>query len=320
MNEVLALVRDAKRVAIVSHRDPDPDTIGAAIALGLGLERRGARVSLHCADPVPEGTRFLAGSERFTAAPPPAEVDLVVTVDFGDRERAKLPLPDRPLANIDHHATNSRFGAANWVDAGASSTCEMVGRLLDALGTGWTPAMATAALTGIMTDTGSFQFPSTDARTYERAARLREAGADLQAITYNIFRNVRYEALKLYGVGFDRLVREADGLLVWSVITLRDVADAAARDEDVSGLVQQLARAGGNRLALLFNEVEGGVKISCRTSEWPPSIDAAALMGRFGGGGHVRAAGALVPEALETVREGVLAAAREALAAARATA
>ena len=319
MNETLTLLRAAGRVAIVSHRDPDPDTIGAAIALGLGLERGGTTVSLHCADPVPEGARFLKGSERIIAEPPPADVDLVVTVDFGDRARAKFRLPDRPLANIDHHASNTRFGTVNWVDATASSTCEMIGRLVDALGVGWSPEMATAALTGIMTDTGSFQFPSTDARTYERAARLREAGADLQAITYNIFRNVRYEALKLYGVGFARLARDADGLLVWSEIHLQDVAEAAARDEDVSGLVQQLARTSGNRLTLLFNEVEGAVKISCRTSEWPPSVDAAALMGRFGGGGHVRAAGALVPGRLVAVRERVLTAAREALSSARAT-
>ncbi len=320
MNEVLAALGVARRVAIVAHRDPDPDTIGAAIALGLGLERRGISVSLHCADPVPEGARFLKASERFSAEPPPADVDLIVTVDFGDRARAKFALPARPLANIDHHASNSRFGTMNWVDATASSTCEMIGRLVDALGVGWSPEMATAALTGIMTDTGSFQFPSTDVRTYERAARLREAGADLQSITYNIFRNVRYEALKLYGMGFARLVREADGLLVWSEIYLRDVTEAAARDDDVSGLVQQLARASGNRLTLLFGEAEGAVRVSCRTSEWSPSIDAAALMGRFGGGGHIRAAGALIPGTLEAVRERVLTAAREVLQTARATA
>ncbi|MSQ36990.1 MAG: bifunctional oligoribonuclease/PAP phosphatase NrnA [Chloroflexi bacterium] len=320
MNEVLAALGVARRVAIVAHRDPDPDTIGAAIALGLGLERGGISVSLHCADSVPEGARFLKASARFSADPPPADVDLIVTVDFGDRARAKFALPARPLANIDHHASNSRFGTMNWVDATASSTCEMIGRLVDALGVGWSPEMATAALTGIMTDTGSFQFPSTDVRTYERAARLREAGADLQSITYNIFRNVRYEALKLYGMGFARLVREADGLLVWSEIHLRDVAEAAARDDDVSGLVQQLARASGNRLTLLFGEAEGAVRVSCRTSEWSPSIDAAALMGRFGGGGHIRAAGALIPGTLEAVRERVLTAAREVLQAARATA
>ena len=319
MNEVLAALRSARRVAIVSHRDPDPDTIGAAIALGLGLERGGTSVTLHCADPVPEGASFLSGSERFTTESPQADVELIVTVDFGDRARAKFALPDRPLANIDHHASNSLFGTVNWVDATASSTCEMIGRLVDALGVGWSPEMATAALTGIMTDTGSFQFPSTDVRTYERAARLREAGADLQSITYNIFRNVRYEALKVYGTGFARLVREEDGLLVWSEIHLRDVAAAQAREDDVSGLVQQLARASGNRLTLLFGEAEGAVRVSCRTSEWPPSIDAAALMGRFGGGGHVRAAGALVPGTLEAVRERVLTTAREVLRAARAS-
>jgi bifunctional oligoribonuclease and PAP phosphatase NrnA len=171
-----------------------------------------------------------------------------------------------------------------------------------------------------MTDTGSFQFPSTDARALERAAQLRDAGADLQAITYNIFRNKRFEALKLWGFAFSRLVREHDGQLVWTELRAKDVVDAGALDEDVSGLVEQIARSGGMRVAILFNEQDGAVKISCRTSQWEPSVDASALMTRFGGGGHVRAAGALVRGDLGDVRDDVLRAARAALDAARARA
>ena len=99
--------------------------------------------------------------------------------------------------NIDHHASNDNFGSVNLVDVSSAATAELVSRVIDALGVMWTSDMATAALIGIMTDTGSFQFPSTDARALDRAARLREAGADLQAITYNVFRNKRFQALKL---------------------------------------------------------------------------------------------------------------------------
>ena len=318
MIEATSVLRAAKRVAIVSHRDPDPDTIGSAIALGLGLEQLGAHVTLHCADPVPEDVRFLEASDRFSAEPPPANIDLVVTVDFGDASRAKLTLPQGvPVLNIDHHASNTLFGAANLVDATSAATGEMIGRVIDALGVPWTPAMATAALVAIMTDTGSFQFPSTDARCLERAARLRDAGADLQAITYNVFRNKRFEALKLWGFAFSRLVREEGGLLVWTWIGPDDVREAGARDEDASGLVEQIARSAGMRVALLFNEYPGGVKVSCRTSQSAPSVDAAAVMGAFGGGGHARAAGALVEGDASAIRDRVLVAARRALADAR---
>ena len=316
MKEIIAALRGAKRIALVSHRDPDPDTIGSALALGLGLESLGKRVSWHCADPVPEQQRFLHGSDRFTQDPPPEDVDLVVTVDFGSVDRAKFALPARPtLVNIDHHASNDNFGTANLVDVTASATAELVSRVIDALGIKWTPEMATAALVGIMTDTGSFQFPSTDARALERAARLRDAGADLQAITYNIFRNKRFEALKLWGFAFSRLVREQGGQLVWTEIRVGDIEKAEARDEDISGLVEQVARSSGMRVGLLFNEQPGAVKISCRTSQWEPSVDASALMARFGGGGHVRAAGALIEGDLASIRERVLEAARAALAA-----
>src|SRR5437762_3103721 len=201
VNEALGELRRAKRVAIVSHRDPDPDTIGSAIALGLGLESIGKTVSLHCADSVPEPYRFLVGAERFVTTPPPADVDLVVTVDFGSIDRAKFALPSGPRTlNIDHHASNDHFAATNCVDVSSAASAELVSRVIDALGARWTSEMATAALVGIMTDTGSFQFPSTDRRALDRAGILREAGADLQAITYNIYRNKRFESLKLWGL------------------------------------------------------------------------------------------------------------------------
>ena len=318
MKDIIATLRGAQRIALVSHRDPDPDTIGSALALGLGLESLGKRVSWHCADPVPEQQRFLHGSERFTQDPPPEDVDLVVTVDFGSVDRAKFALPTRPsLVNIDHHASNDHFGTANLVDVTAAASAELVSRVIDALEIKWTPEMATAALVGIMTDTGSFQFPSTDARALDRAARLREAGADLQAITYNIFRNKRFEALKLWGFAFSRLRREENGQLVWTEIRVGDIEEAEARDEDISGLVEQVARSSGMRVGLLFNEQRGVVKISCRTSQWEPSVDASALMAQFGGGGHVRAAGALIEGDLSSVRDRVLNAARAALDAAK---
>jgi len=318
VKDIVATLRGARRIALVSHRDPDPDTIGSALALGLGLESLGKQVSWHCADPVPEQQRFLHGSGRFTQEPPPEDVDLVVTVDFGSVDRAKFALPARPtLVNIDHHASNDNFGTANLVDVTAAASAELVSRVIDALGIPWTPDMATAALVGIMTDTGSFQFPSTDARALERAARLREAGADLQAITYNIFRNKRFEALKLWGFAFSRLAREDGGQLVWTEIRAGDIESAEARDEDISGLVEQVARSAGMRVALLFNEQRGSVKVSCRTSQWEPSVDATALMARFGGGGHVRAAGALIQGDLADVRAHVLDAARAALDAAK---
>jgi phosphoesterase RecJ-like protein len=319
MKAVLDALRAADRIALVSHRDPDPDTIGAALALGLALARMGKRVSWHCADPVPDAIQFLPSADRYTQAPPPADVELIVCLDFGEPERAKFALPTGPrIADIDHHATNTAFGDANFVDVTSAATGEMVGRVVDALGVGWTPDMATAALVAIMTDTGSFQFPNTDTRALERAAMLRGAGADLQSITYNVFRNKRFEALKLWGFAFSRLVREFDGLLVWTWIEPDDLAHADALEEDLSGLVEQIARSKGMRVALLFSRAAGAVKVSCRTSAAAPSVDASALMAGFGGGGHVRAAGALVPgNDHAAIRERVLAAAREALDRAR---
>jgi phosphoesterase RecJ-like protein len=317
VREVLQALERAERVAIVSHRDPDGDTIGSALALALALEPLGKRVTVHCADPVPDMLRFLAGSDRFTPELPAADVQVVVTVDLGDVSRAKLALrPGTEIVNIDHHASNTRFGTIDWVDPTSAATGEMVARVIDALGANWTPAMATAILLAIMTDTGSFQFPSTDPRVLELAARLIARGADLPAITFNVFRSRRFEAMKLWGVAFARIERDLDGRLVWTHVTRADLERAGAREEDVSGLIEQIARSTGMRVAVLFNAAAADeVRLSCRTSPFEPVVDASALMGKFGGGGHARAAGAIVRGTLDEVRARVLDEARSALAA-----
>ncbi len=315
MKEALAALQRARSVAVVSHRDPDGDTIGSAIALGLGLEGAGKRVTFHCADAVPEAFRFLPATARFTQEPP-RDVDLVTTVDLGDAARAKFQLPSGiSLLNIDHHATNAHFGAINLVDVAAPATAQVVAQLVDEAELEWTPEMATAALLGLMTDTGSFQFPSTDARSHRVAARLLELGADLPAITQNVFRTRPFAGIKLAGIAFERLTSERAGRLVHAWVREQDFITVGAKPEDVSGLIEQVARSSGMRVAILFNqELPGQVKVSIRTSAEPPSVDAAALAARFGGGGHVRAAGAIVTGTLEDVRERVLHQARVALA------
>lgn len=314
MKEAIAALRSAGSVALVAHRDPDGDTIGSAIALGLGLEGAGKDVAFHCADPVPEAFRFIPATERFSQEPPRG-VDLVTTVDFGDQARAKFALPaDIPLLNIDHHATNGRFGTVNLVDVSAPATALIVALLVDEAGLRWTPEMATAALLGLMTDTGSFQFPSTDPRSHRVAARLLELGADLSAITANVFRSRPFAAIKVFGVAFARLESELGGRLVHTWVREQDFITFGARAEDASGLVEQIARSTGMRVAILFNEeLPGQVKVSIRTSAEPPAVDASALAARFGGGGHIRAAGAIIRGILDDVRARVLSEARAAL-------
>jgi phosphoesterase RecJ-like protein len=313
--EAIGALKRAGSIGLVSHRDPDGDTVGSALALGLGLERAGKRVTFHCADPIPETFRFLPATERFAQTPPDG-VDLVTTVDFGDRARAKFDLPrDIPLLNIDHHATNDRFGSFNVVEPDVPATAQVVTELVDEAGLEWTAEMATAALLGLMTDTGSFQFPATSPASHRAAARLLELGADLAAISLNVFRTRPYATLKLFGLAFGRLARERDGRLVHTWVREQDFITVGAKPEDVSGLVEQVARSAGMRVAILFNEeLPGQVKVSIRTSAEAPAVDAAALAGKFGGGGHVRAAGALIRGSLDEVRDRVLAASRAALA------
>ena len=181
--EVVERLRSARRVLTICHENPEADALGSALALALALGARGATVTPVCADPVPVLYDFMPAIDRFRTEPDPAvDYDLVVVLDCGELERVG-PILDThrelfgrvPIVNIDHHKSNPRFGAVNWVDPAASATCEMVTLLLGAMGaplvTGGR-AVADALMAGLVMDTATFQHPNVTPRTLRVAADL----------------------------------------------------------------------------------------------------------------------------------------------------
>ncbi len=313
---VVDRLRGARRVLAVGHENPDADTLGATLGVVRLVEALGGRADAVCTDPVPPLYDFIAGIERFRTDPEEsAPYDLVVISDCGSLERigevgvrhadlfARLP-----RVVIDHHASNDGAGEVDWIEPGAAATCEMVALLAVRLGIPLDAdggALAAALMAGVVMDTATFAHSNATPRTLIVSAALVEAGAPLSDISRRLYRTKPDVQLRLYGVVLERLETSADRRIVWSSVTEADFAATGAARPDSEGIIDLLSQADAAEVSILFKEAGAETRVSVRTK--PGGVDATVLTGRFGGGGHARAAGATVNLPLADARPPVIA-------------
>ena len=310
-------VATARHALVVCHENPDADTLGAALAVAVIVERHGGRATLISTDPVPPLYDFLGGMDRFQADPEPdGDYDLLVVCDCGTLDRVGAvrdrhrELFDRlPRVIIDHHASTTNIGARDWVDPSAAATCELVTLLaaqldvpLDAAG----GDLASGLMAGIVMDTSTFGHPNSTPRTLAVSAALVAAGAPLSEISRRLYRSKPDSQLRLFGRVLDRLETSAGGRIIHSSLSDDDLAATGALGSHSEGLIDILAQSETAEVAILFKEAgPASTRLSVRTK--PGGVDATVLTGAFGGGGHARAAGATVDAPLAEARRRVLA-------------
>ncbi len=310
----------AKRVLTVCHEKPESDALGSALANALLIEELGGRATPVCSDPVPQMYSFMPLIDRFAQDPDPEmDYDLIVVGDCGDLQRVGSVLTRHPqlfanvpIVNIDHHVSNTGFGAIDWIDPTAAATCEQVTLLAAALGVPLEVAdgaIAAALVAGVVIDTANFQHPNTTPRTLRVAAELVGAGAPLYDTARLLYRTKPNRQLALFGRVLNRLDEDLDGRLVWTSLHDDDLAATGAQPDEAEGLSDLISQSASAALAILFKQDSSrATRISVRTREG--GLDATQLTGMFGGGGHARAAGATVPLPLPEAQQAVLAAAR----------
>jgi len=312
VNEVVDALRTARSITAIGHENPDADTLGAALAIGMMARQLGIRSEVLMADPVPPYLQFLPGVAEVRSTPT-FEPDLVVVVDAGDLARigrlASEPagwLEGARIVNIDHHVSNPGYGEINLVDPDAASTCEMVTLLLPELGSTLTADMATVLLAGIVNDTHTFAHPNVTPRTLRVAATLLEAGASLAAIHRAIYAEKPFVTLALWGRVLAGVESAHDGRVVHAALTAAVLTETGASLHAAEGFIDLLGLSREADIVLLFKELgPREVRVSIRTSA---RADAVAVAAEFGGGGHARAAGCTVNEGLDDARRAVLAA------------
>jgi phosphoesterase RecJ-like protein len=314
---IARIIRDADRIAICSHINPDGDTLGCATAMRLGLQYLGKSVFLFCDGKVPDNLAFLPGAEEIR---PPEEAegafDLLLTVDISDVERmgacAALMERCRHTAQIDHHPTNPLFMEVNSVDGKAPAACVLIREQLRTLEVPMTEEIAICLYTGISTDTGNFAFAYTNAECFRIMAELMECGLPLARLNRILFRERSREQLLLLGRAIESIRFYDDGQIAVMTLTARDFQECGALSEHADKLVNYAMDTVGVRMAMLAREDgDGTIKFSLRARQ-PDTVNDVAQ--RLGGGGHPQASGMTREGTLEEQVQIVLKELREKLA------
>jgi phosphoesterase RecJ-like protein len=301
--EINQRFNSAQHIVIASHIRPDGDAIGSTLGLGLALQNAGKKIEMVLSDGVPSEFRHLPGSNQITHRVS-GTFDLVIVVDCSDIERVGGALNGvvRPDLIIDHHITNQSFGTINVIEPEAVATSSILTEYLPRWGLQITPDVASALLTGMVSDTLGFRTSNTTPGALRQAALLMEYGANLPDLYQRALISHSFEALKYWGQGLVHLRREDN--LFWTSLTLKDREQAKYYGNDDADLVNLLSAIDNIDIAIVFVEqTDGKVKISWRSR---PGIDVSQIAVQFGGGGHPAASGAEVTGQLEEVELSVL--------------
>ena len=302
----------AESVYIAAHIMPDGDAVGSMLGLGTALSRLGKACTLACADPVPPKFDYVDGFARVVSRPPTTET-VIISVDSSDIERLgslydAAIFASRPVINIDHHVTNTGYGSINLVQV-VPSTAEIVLSLVKRLGVKLDRSIATALLTGLVTDTRCFRTGNVTSRQLRVALELTRSGASLAEVTELIFNREPIATVCLWGRALANVGRR--GRILWTEIDRRLIGECQAAPNDDKGLVSFLASRADVDVAIVFRETDDGrIEASMRSG---PGWDVSRAALQLGGGGHPRAAGCTRPGPMASAREFVLSRVAESL-------
>jgi phosphoesterase RecJ-like protein len=298
---ILDELEKADRIALISHKSPDPDTIGSNFALRIVLEDHGKKVDTICVDENPYEFSFLQKQYKIIHELDPEDYDLIVALDCGSESQTHFleKKVKTKVINIDHHATNSNYGDINLVIENAASTTIIMFRLFEMWKIKITPQIASCLLIGIYFDTGSFMHSNTDETVYSAAGRLIALGAKRENIINALYRKHTPEKFKLWGKILGNVRLTGNNVIV-SGVQQKDFEECNATKHDLSGIIDFLGTAEDNRFTtLLCDEGDGIIKGSLRTRR--DDINLSKIASQLGGGGHPKASGFSIKGQLKKV-------------------
>lgn len=316
--EIAAVLREHESFVVLSHVRPDGDALGSQIAMGLALQKLGKKIKVWNEEGLLEKFSFLPGGELVSFPPnEPENFDVVLALDTATRQR----LGDNVLAavgsakvwiNIDHHPSNPRYGDLVHIDPIAPATGQILFELLQSQDLPLDESIAENLFAAISTDTGSFQYQNTTARTFEIAADILRCGIKVGALSQKLYESYPRRRIELLRVLLDRMRFDADGKVASFSLPLATANELGVIPEDNEGLIDHLRAIQGVIIAIFFEELEDSkVRVSMRSKD--ERADVCAICVSFKGGGHKLAAGARVPGALDDVAKRVTEAAVEAV-------
>ena len=301
--EVAAWFAGRDRFLLVTHRNPDGDTMGSAAALCSALRRAGKTAYLF---PNKQVTEQLLPFVKPYYAPAEDSPACIVSVDVATEKMFADGFVGNVDLCIDHHPSNSHYAPEGCIYGDRAACGEIVLRIIRALCGEPTREEADLLYIALSTDCGCFQYGNTDAAALRDGADLLEAGADNARLNLLFFRKVSIARIKLEGLIYANMSFHRDGKVVVAIVTDEMLAAAGATEDDCDDLAGLAGRAECGEVSITIRDYPGGhSKVSVRSGE---SFDSCALCARFGGGGHRMASGCNLPVPPEKARELLLAA------------
>ncbi|WP_138493935.1 DHH family phosphoesterase [Paenibacillus pinistramenti] len=282
---------------IVSHVQPDGDAVSSTLAVGWLLSCLGKKYTMVNEGPIPRRMSYLWNADQIvdlSSTPLERTYKFVICVDCADFKRVgrtkEYFAEDAVLLNIDHHPTNDAYGSINLIIPHAAATAEILFDLIACAGVELDKESATALYTGMLTDTGGFRYSNTSPKVMAAASKLLEFGIDGPWISEHLLEQMTYPQMRILSIALNKLQLTEDGKIAWVIITDEDMREAGAIHEDLEGIVNYPRNITGVEVGMLFKVIhDQAVKVSMRSAG---KVDVADVAQSFGGGGHVRAAGA----------------------------
>jgi bifunctional oligoribonuclease and PAP phosphatase NrnA len=301
VQQAMDLIAPAQRIALLAHEGPDGDCIGSALGLAWILQAIGKTCVPACADAPPKYLGFLPGIEMVVSDLGDEAFDLVIALDAGEilrfgqlYQQHQNFLTQARILNIDHHLSPGGCGQVNIIDTSAAATAELVLLFQQQTGLPLPEEAALCLLTGLITDTNSFQFSNTTARTLEAAAELLRHGAVPQTVALPIYRERSLAQARFQAAIIDQAQTSCDGRLIWSWVNDETLVKTGATPDQNGNAAGQLRDIIGVQIAVVFKSY-GGTNVTRLSMRCAEPYNAAELCERISvgsGGGHARAAGA----------------------------
>lgn len=309
-DEIGRVLRAHQRFAVLSHVRPDGDALGSQLAVALALKQLGKEVRVWNEDGMLEKYSFVPRAELLSQPPAkPEDFDVAIALDTAIQNRLGNTMAAIRSANvwvnIDHHQSNPGYGDVVLVDPSSPATGQIIFELIKNQKLPFDREIAENLYVAISTDTGSFQYPNTTSRTFEIAAELIRTGIDVGRISQQLYENYPRRRIELLRALLDTMRFEADGRVAHFGLSFQLAQQLGVLPEDNEGLIDHLRAVRGVVVAIFFEELnDGKVRVSMRSKS--ARVDVSAICQKFGGGGHVLAAGARVRGSLVEVQQTVV--------------
>jgi phosphoesterase RecJ-like protein len=296
LREAVEAIQEADIIGVASHVNPDGDSVGSLLALNMVLGKIGKKVYSSLPEPwkYPPQYNFLPGKDALIEPEGFVEsMDLFVALDCSIPDRLGMLRETaeaaRAILNIDHHEDNNLYGDIDLVDAQASSTAELVYKVVKEAGWPMDAKIATCIYTGLLTDTGRFQHRNTSPETFIIASELAAAGADIFNVVKEVYENQSLSYTKLLGRTLQRMEILEELRLAYSWVLQEDLMETGAVMPETEDLIDHLRKVRGTSVVALFKELpDGKVRVSLRSRD---GFEVGPIARELGGGGHAMAAG-----------------------------